>query len=376
VIVGRTNMPEFGHKAVTDNALIGPTRMPLNLEYNAGGSSGGSAAAVAAQLVAAAQGGDGGGSIRIPASMTGIYGLKPSWGRVPSGDRPNGYGFMHPMISHGPLTRTVRDAALMLDVLAGSHHRDILCLPGQPASYSRAVEEQLRPARVAFCADFGGFRVDQDVVGVLEATAAQLAQAGHEVEEIAIDWGTAPEELAEVWMQDVGVNYAALLRVLRMEGFDLEREPGEMSPSFWRYATAIQRLDVVTLRLNELKKTRVYDELDRLLSRFDFVVGPVVGVAGVRNASQPGETIGPTRAGGVSVDPLLGWITTFLINFTGHPAASVPAGFTAEGLPVGMHVVGRRFCDADVLQLSATLEELKPWRAEHDRRLALSDLGA
>src|SRR5437588_2528516 len=172
IVLGKTNTPEFGHKGVTDNLLVGPTSTPFAPGKNAGGSSGGSAAAVADGLAALAQGTDGGGSIRIPAAFCGVYGFKASWGRVAVATRPNAFGWHTPFVHSGPLARTVEDAALMLGVMAGPHPRDPYSLPDDGTAYQAATHRSIGGLRVAYSARFGDFPVDQQVHDVVRAAVA------------------------------------------------------------------------------------------------------------------------------------------------------------------------------------------------------------
>ena len=156
-MLGKTNTPEFGHKGITDNLRFGPTSTPWKIGYNSGGSSGGSAAAVAGGMAALGQGTDGGGSVRIPASFSGVVGFKPSFGRVPSVTRPDAFLWGHPLVHIGPLARTVGDAALMTSVMAGPHTGDPLTLPDDGVDYLRGAEGARRRFRVAFSPQLGDF---------------------------------------------------------------------------------------------------------------------------------------------------------------------------------------------------------------------------
>jgi Asp-tRNA(Asn)/Glu-tRNA(Gln) amidotransferase A subunit family amidase len=172
VIVGKTNAPEFGHKGITDNFVTGATSTPFDLSRNSGGSSGGSAAAVASGLVPLAQGTDGGGSLRIPAAWCGVYGYKPSFGRIPDVSRPDSAAATSPFISTGPIARSVRDAALMFSVMAGPHSRDPYSLPTHCEDWSAIEAGGLIGARVGFSPDLGGFPVDPEVADIVADAVA------------------------------------------------------------------------------------------------------------------------------------------------------------------------------------------------------------
>src|SRR5262249_50577412 len=178
IVLGKTNSPEFGHKGITDNRRFGPTSTPWAIGYNAGGSSGGSAAAVADGLAALGQGTDGGGSVRIPASFSGVVGFKASFGRIPSVTRPDAFLWGHPFVHIGPLARTVADAALMADVMAGPHPRDPHTLPEDGAGYRVGADRPLGPCRIAYSRRLGSFPVDARVAAVIDEAGAALSAPG------------------------------------------------------------------------------------------------------------------------------------------------------------------------------------------------------
>ena len=345
IVLGKTNTPEFGHKGVTDNPLFGPTRNPWNLEMTAGGSSGGAGAAVAVGLGPLAVGTDGGGSIRLPASFCGIYGLKPSFGRVPSGPGLPGW---ETFSCSGPMTRTVRDAALMLDATAGPDDRDRHSLPAEAGgSYLEACEAGMAGWSVAWSADLGHARVEPEVAALCEEAAARFESLGCHVEVVMPTWED-PEETfrtllaAETWAAwgdrladaaaDMDKSLVALLR-------------------FGQTITAEQYLRAAG------RRSQFWTEVQRFLSRFDLFITPTVAVPPFALAAGF-----PKEVNGAPVSRL-GWMPfTFPFNLTGQPAASVPVGFTAAGLPVGLQIVGRRHADRAVLAASAAFEAAAPWR--------------
>nr|WP_284287721.1 amidase family protein [Angustibacter aerolatus] len=227
VIVGKTNAPEFGHKGVTDNLVSGPTRNPFDLTRNAGGSSGGAAAAVAAGLVPLAQGTDGGGSVRIPAAWCGLFGIKPSFGRVAEVARPDAFISSSPFVSAGPLARSVGDAALMLSAMAGPHPRDPFSLPASPVDLAALPADPasvLRGLRVAWSPDLGGFPVDPRVAAVAARAVEAMAAAGARVEQVDVRLPADQQELAALWNRLMGVLYADSLEGVKAWGFDLVRD--------------------------------------------------------------------------------------------------------------------------------------------------------
>lgn len=360
VVVGKTNAPEFGHKGVTDNFVSGPSRNPFDVSRNAGGSSGGAAAAVAAGMVPLAQGTDGGGSVRIPASWCGVYGIKPSFGRVADVARPDGFISASPFVSAGPLARSVRDAALMLDVMAGPHPRDPYSLPVSTDSLADVATDGLRGKRVAFTADLGGFPVDPAVAAAVRESLVAFESAGAVVDEVAVRLPADQRELADLWGRLMGVLYSDSLEGVKQWGVDILADHlQDLTPAFRDMLVAAQGRTALEARADERLRTAVLDAVEDAFEGYDYLVSPTLAVTAVENRDD-GLTTGPSTVAGVGVDPSIGWCLTYPFNFTGHPAASVPAGFV-EGLPVGLQIVGRRHDDKAVLAASAAYEALAPW---------------
>ena len=361
IILGKTNVPEFGHKGITDNLRFGPTSTPFAIGRNAGGSSGGSAAAVADGMAALASGTDGGGSIRIPASFSGCVGFKASFGRIPTVTRPDGFLWGHPLVHIGPLARTVGDAALGTQAAAGPHRRDPLSLPDQGIDFVRAAADAARGLRVAYSPRLGSFPVEAAVAKVVQEAVGVMASHGFAVEERELVIKPHHSELAALWVRTIGVHYAAVADYLKAEGLDLLGEHGhELTPDFRAMLEAARQVGAVDHAKDDLLRTQVYDALEDVLDDFDVIVSPTMAVPPVPNAKD-GHTRGPSEINGETIDPLIGFCMTYPINFTGHPAISVPAGFTPEGLPIGLQIIGRRHADASVLSVAAAVERMRPW---------------
>jgi Asp-tRNA(Asn)/Glu-tRNA(Gln) amidotransferase A subunit family amidase len=361
IVLGKTNTPEFGHKGITDNLRFGPTSTPWAIGYNSGGSSGGSAAAVADGMAALAQGTDGGGSVRIPAAFSGTVGFKPSHGRIPSVTRPDGFLWGHPLVHIGPLARTVADAALMTTVMAGPHPRDGLGLPDDGVDYVRGANGGSRTFRVAFSPRLGDFPVDARVAAVVRDAVETLRGTGIEVDEVEPDFGVGHHTLAQLWVRIIAVHYGAIAVYWKQQGRDLLGEhAGELTPQFRQMLEDARKISAVDHAVDDVLRTGVFDGLQDVFERYDLIVAPTLAIPPVRNATD-GNTIGPTQINGETVDPLIGWCMTYPINFTGHPAISVPAGLTPEGLPAGLQIIGRRHADETVLALASRFEQAQPW---------------
>jgi aspartyl-tRNA(Asn)/glutamyl-tRNA(Gln) amidotransferase subunit A len=347
VLLGKTNTSEFGHKAVTDNPLFGVTRNPWNPEMTPGGSSGGAAAAVASGLGPIALGTDGGGSLRIPAAFCGVYGFKPSWGRVPQ--HPSFPGWEHLGVT-GPITRTVRDAALALDVIAGADDRDRHSLPREAGSYVSACDDEIKGLHVAWTPDLGYATVDPAVQTLCENAAAEFESLGCHVEVVNPGW----EDCEEIFRTIVAAQFYAHW------SDQLPAQESELDPTlvkFIRKGGAVSARDYVLA----MERARAYwHEAQTFLARFDLLLTPTTAVAPF-----PVGQSGPREIGGQEIS-VLGWMPfTFPFNLTGQPAASVPAGMTDDGLPVGLQIVGRRNADRTVLAASAAYEAACPWSERH-----------
>jgi aspartyl-tRNA(Asn)/glutamyl-tRNA(Gln) amidotransferase subunit A len=341
VIIGKTNLPEFGLIAYTDSPLFGPTRNPWDLERTVGGSSGGSAAAVAAGMVPAATGNDGGGSIRIPASFCNLFGFKPTFGRIPCYPSMPVFIGLH---SEGFLTRYVEDTALLLDVVAGRDERDVHSLP-KHISYVKAIEEPIE-AKIAFSPNLGFAVVDPEVEGVVRNAAAKLGKFG-EVEEVNLSIPNLEMEIIT----------KVVLEVTTMMGERLEEWKKIAYPPYLGFMALAESLSYREYIKIEERRMELWKALSEVFQEYDFLVTPTVAVPPFKLGN-----IGVSEIGGKVVSPL-GWMPfTYPFNFTQQPAASIPAGFTSDSLPVGMQIVGKRYKDADVLRISKAYQDINPWQ--------------
>jgi aspartyl-tRNA(Asn)/glutamyl-tRNA(Gln) amidotransferase subunit A len=358
VVLGKTNTPEFGHAGITTNHLVGPTANPFDADRNAGGSSGGSAAAVAAGLAPAALGSDAGGSVRIPAALCGVVGVKPSYGLVPMDSRPNAFGGHTHHVVRGPITRTVEDAALLLDVLAGPHPDDPESVPVDVdfrAAHDRTRDGGLDDWRIAYSPDLDVFQVDDAVRTVVEDALAGFEAAGATVDEVTVDHGLGLGVLAETVVTTFTVDLEAIAETLRQsEGVDLREHGDELSDTFVSFLEGAEGVGTRDLAATGIVRTRLYDAVEAVLADYDALVTPPVG-----STAPPLEMDEAAYADWSGTQVL-----TWPFNWTGHPAVSVPAGMADDGLPVGLQIVGPRYADDDLLQAAAAFERERPW---HDR---------
>jgi len=363
ILVGKGNSPVMGFRGTCDNLLFGPSRNPFETAKNTGGSSGGCAAAVADGLLPFAEGTDGGGSIRIPASWCGVYGLKPSFGRVPFITRPNAFGGTDPFLFEGPLTRTVEDAALVRSALAGFDLRDPYVVDA-PTEFTGAPRRSIARLRLAYTPGYDVFPIDRRVDAVVREAVRAFEEAGAHVEEVTLGLRRDQRELSDLWCRLILPINVAAIEGLKAEGIDLVRDhPDDLPPQYRARLERGYALTALDIADDQVLRTEVFDAVQSVFASYDLIVGPTLSALPVDNGDD-GNTVGPGTVEGVAVDELIGWCPTYLFNFTGHPAASVPAGF-AGGLPVGLQIVGRRFADADVLAASAAIERVRPWRESY-----------
>jgi len=364
IVIGKTNTPEFATKAVTDNDLFGPTGTPFDPERMAGGSSGGSAAAAAAGMVPLALGTDGGGSLRIPASACGVFGIKPSFGRVPVPLRPDGFSHHTPMRGRGPQTRTVEGGAMLLDVLSGPNPADPFSLEASDVDLVAATRQSVANLTVGYTADLDGtFPIDDRVRGVFRDAVAAVDDTPATVTAASPVLPSPRDELYACWEAGFAVILAEVLETLKRDGRDLLGDHrDELDPTNVELAERGMEMSAVEYRRWDVVRTELFDAVQSFFETYDALLVPTIAVPPFEHGAWAPDTVD-----GEPVDSTLGWTLTWLFNLTGHPAASVPAGFTDEGLPVGMQIVGPRFADDRVLALSGAFERVRPWHDAYDR---------
>lgn len=367
--IGKTNTSEFGHKNTTDNYVVGPTSTPFSIGHNAGGSSGGSAAAAAAGMVSIGLGSDGGGSIRVPAAACGVYGFKPTFGQIPWTNRPNAFGTLAPFTHKGPIARSVADAIAMVDVMGQPLPTDPFGPSGPRESLAGALGGSLKGLRVAFAPNLCELKPSPDVDAQVRAAAAAFAAAGAEVEDVGAGIPYHYTDIERIWGGLYDVFAADTANSLRGLGFDINSPQRELlSPSFLTLVDRGFKMSAMTLQGYNHERTGVMDAVNGLLEKYDLLLTPTNLVAAIPNADAFGESFGPSRIGDQEINPTIGWSLTYLFNLTGNPIASVPVGFTPDGLPVGMQIVGPRYGDFAVLSASAAFENVAPW-ADSYRKL-------
>lgn len=361
VILGKTNVPEFGYSGVGHNPVFPTTRNPWNLAMTPGGSSAGSGASVAALISPFAIGSDGGGSIRIPAAHSGLVGIKASMGRVPlypgcKDERYPGVSSWESLEHIGPMSRTVADSALMLSVIAGPDPRDRLSIPSGDVDWlGAAAPAAMKGLRIAYSADWGYAAVDPEVRRVVgEAVRVFESDLGCIVEEAHPGWEDPAEAFwSLVAMESDLVGMRAMVAGRRHE----------ISPHLLGLLDRNWTAEDFT-NANMVRKA-VANRMWRFMQRYDLLLTPTLAVPPF-----PVHMQGPEVIEGRMVRSADWLCFTFPMNLTGQPAASVPAGFTADGLPVGLQITGRHLADASVIGAAAAFEAARPWTGREPSLLA------
>lgn len=357
IAIGKTNAPAYGFRGTTDNRMFGPTSTPYNLKYNSGGSSGGSAAAVAAGLVPIAEGGDAGGSIRLPASYCNLFGYKAGIGMIPSVCRPDAWSATHPLCFNGGLTKTVEDATILLEFMSYFNPRDPFSNP-RPININPSIVKDLK---IAYTRDFGIFEVDKEVLDVFNNTIEYLKQNGVNLEEVTFNFKHTANELAEQWCKGITIDCALDINHEKAKGNDLLKDHAEDFPEeFIYWKNECDKLGIEDMYKFNLARTDVLDQFEDVFEKYDLILSPVSCSKGVLNRNDR-NTKGPETINGKPLETLIGWTETHLANFAGNPAASIPAGFTEDNIPVGLQIIGRRYSDSTLLSFAKKYEEINPW---------------
>jgi len=341
ILIGKTNTPEFGAGSQTFNKVFGATRNPYDLTKTCGGSSGGAAAAVAARMLPFADGSDLAASLRNPGNYCNVVGFRPTPGRVPSWPSANAWDTLAVM---GPIGRTVADTALLFSAMAGPDPRAPVSI-GEPAAvFKKPLTRNFRKVRIAWSRDLGGLPMDPRVTQALRPFRKTFQDLGCAVDEAEPDFSGATESFET--LRAIGF--------LQKYGTLAEQHADKLKDTvLWNVAEGRRRTGADVARAEALR-TQLFHRLREFLQRHDFLVCPVNQLP-----PYPVEVEWPREIAGVPMHNYLDWMKScYYITVTGHPAISVPAGFTPEGLPVGLQIVGRYGDDFGVLQLAHAFEAL------------------
>jgi amidase len=340
ISIGKTNTPEFGAGSQTFNEVFGATRNPYDLGKTCGGSSGGSAVALATGMVPLADGTDMGGSLRCPANFCNVVGLRPSVGRVPDFPSQNGWGSLS---VSGPMARSVADLALHLSVMAGRDARDPLAISEDGAQFRAPLERDMKGKRIAWSMDMGGLPVDPRVVRVLDAQRRVFEDLGCIVEDAYPDMRDAHHIFMTLRAYAFELHYGAVM----------DRHPGVLKDTIVWNIEAGRKLGAAQLARAVKLRTALFMRMHRFMQTYDFLVTPV-------NQVPPFDIDQPfiTEIAGVKMESYIDWMRScYTITATTHPALSVPAGFTDDGLPVGLQLIGRHQGELALLQMGHAFEQ-------------------
>jgi aspartyl-tRNA(Asn)/glutamyl-tRNA(Gln) amidotransferase subunit A len=348
ILLGKTATTEFGWTGASTSRVFGNGRNPWNPRLTSGGSSSGSAIAVAARMVPASLGSDGGGSVRIPGAFCGVFALKGSLGRIPTWPWS-----ATEMLSHaGPITRTVRDSALLFDLLSGPDPLDHQALPAPEESFLARCDQPLGSLRIGYCPTLFETAVDPRIAAAVEAAVERIAtQLPVEVESLRLDWRDPLATFETLWVGGRGIAY----------GKALAQRLDELDPGFAALIGHSARYGLGDYLQAVQQRAAFAHQVHQLFTEFDLLLMPTLPVLPfAADAVAPADCAGQDGA-----VPWARWTPfTYPFNLSGNPAASLPCGWSPEGLPIGLQVVGPRFADAQVLQFCAAFEALSPWDAQ------------
>ena len=339
IMVGKTNTPEFGAGSQTFNEVFGRTVNPYDTSKTCGGSSGGAAVALACGMLPIADGSDTGGSLRNPASFCNVVGFRTSPGRVPVWPRDLGW---FPISVQGPMARTVADASLMLSAIAGPDRRSPISISQHPGRFAQPLERDFRSVKIAWSRDFGGLPIDPPVTQVLDAQRGTFESLGCIVEDADPDFGEA-DEVFKIWRAwAFQSKYGQLVK----------KHADQIKDTVIWNVQEGEKLTGPRISWAERQRTELYDRMLQFLKTYHFLVVPVTQVSAF-DVTQPYVQ----QINGVAMETYIDWMKScYYVTVTGLPAISVPAGFTPQGLPVGIQIVGRHQDDWGVLQLAHAFE--------------------
>jgi aspartyl-tRNA(Asn)/glutamyl-tRNA(Gln) amidotransferase subunit A len=345
IILGKTATTEFGWTGASTSRVFGNGRNPWNPRLTSGGSSSGSAIAVASRMVPASLGSDGGGSVRIPGSFCGVFALKGSLGRIPTWPWS-----ATEMLSHaGPITRTVRDSALLFDILSGPDPLDHQALPAPTESYLARCDQPLRALRIGYCPTLFETPVDPLIAAATEAAVQNIAQAlPVQITRLTLDWQDPLSIFETLWVGGRGIAY----------GKALVNQMGQLDPGFANLIKRSAEYDLAGYLSAVQRRAAFANQVHALFEEYDLLLMPTLPILPFS-----ADGVAPEGYEGQDGDvPWARWTPfTYPFNISGNPAASMPCGFSPNGLPIGLQVVGPRFADAEVLQFCAAFEALAPW---------------
>jgi amidase len=348
IVIGKTNTPEFGLGSNTFNPVFGATANAYDPGRTAGGSSGGAAVALALRMLPIADGSDFMGSLRNPPGWNNVYGMRPSWGRVP--DDPGGESFLHPLATDGPMARSPRDLAALLEVMAGPEPRMPFCLP--EARFLEGIEADATGRKIAWAGDWGGaFPFEAGILETCETALAGFADLG-----VTVEPAPPPFEAARLWQSWMDLRAFANASRLRPLYEDPRHRPRLKATAIWEIEQG-RKLTLDAVEAASLIRSEWYARAAELFERFDAIALPTAQVWPFAI-----DVEYPTEIAGWAMDTYHRWMEVVIpASLIGLPAISVPAGFGDNGLPMGLQLIGRHGADAELLQLAQAWHRVTDW---------------
>lgn len=364
IAIGKTNAPAFGFSGACQNKMYGQTKNPFDLNRTSGGSSGGSAAAVSDGMLPICEGGDAGGSIRIPSAWCNLFGFKPSVGSVPSYCRPDAWTATHPYCFNGSLTRTVSDSVIMFNEMAQYDPMDPISLPiNANKNFVELVEDlsSVKDLKIGVTPDFGIYEVDEEVAKIVNQACRCFEYSGIFVDGARFNFKHSLYEIMYCWAWAISVDTSLDIEMWKNNGLDLIGDHSDELPGeFIKFNDIAYSSDIHSFRTFNEIRTDILDQFESAFEEYDVIVSPTTACPPL-----PNEWNGRAKyIDGVEQSDDINFISfgeTPMANFIGYPAASVPAGLTDSGLPIGMQIIGKKYHDEDVLRLSKHFEDIHPW---------------
>ena len=355
VILGKVNTPEFGHIALTKNKIFGETKNPWDLDRNSGGSSGGSASAVASGLSPLSLASDGGGSIRIPSSLCGVCGLKTTYGRIPIAPRL-GIAFLT-LDHYGPIARYVEDAALMLNVMKGFHPLDYKSLPDDGINYVEILKDKPKKLKIGHSMNLGFIKIlDDEVEKNVYNGIEKLDQSNWTIDSAKIK--LKRPELAFSVIVSSGIAYDFKN--------EINERPQDLSPDLRNMIKAGLTYQGLDLEKAQTLRLKLYEQMHDYFKNYDLLITPTTPLYAFNvDWNEMGTRFPSIKNRALSITSWMAF--TYPFNMTGHPAISIPCGWSSKGLPIGMQIVGRRYDEKTVLQVAKAFEDVAPWQDKRPR---------
>ena len=336
IAIGKTNAPSFGFSGLTYNKMYGITNNPFDVTRNSGGSSGGSASAVGGGLIPISEGGDGGGSIRIPSSWCNCVGYKPSVGQVPSVIRPDAWSATHPYCFNGGICKSVEDSFILFREMNKYNSRDPLSAPINNSYYE---EIDIKNITIGYTYDWNCYQnIEDEIINAFNRHIDKLKSMGIKLIQISPKVERPIKEIADMWCFAISVDTAYELEELKQKGINLYEKENELPKGFLEWQQRAYNFNIDDYKKFHTIRTELLDMHEELFTKVDFIISPVSTIVAPKNSM-------------IEKTNQIDFGMTFFQNFTGHPACSLPGEFSKDGIPIGLHIVGKKYDDCNMFKL-------------------------